>query len=139
MAFQASRAIGASPAEVYAAFTDSTRLARWWGPAGFTNTFTAFAFEVGATWSFVMHGPDGRDYRNEITVTELDPPHRIVLHHVSGPRYLLTVTLEPTPTGTKVGWHQVFENADVGTRLGPVVTSANAELLDRLTTELTGR
>jgi uncharacterized protein YndB with AHSA1/START domain len=66
------------------------------------------------------HGPDERNDSNEIVVVELEPPNRIVLHPVSGPRYLLTVTLESTADGgTLVGWNQDFENADV-------------ELLDRL-------
>jgi uncharacterized protein YndB with AHSA1/START domain len=38
MTFQASRKIAAPPSSVFAAFEDSSRLAVWWGPAGFTNT-----------------------------------------------------------------------------------------------------
>jgi uncharacterized protein YndB with AHSA1/START domain len=40
-------------------------LSRWWGPAGFTNTFEVCEFKKGGRWSFVMHGPDGRNYPNE--------------------------------------------------------------------------
>jgi hypothetical protein len=60
-----------------------------------------------------MHGPDGKNYPNEMVITEIEPPKRIVIHHVSQPRYLLTVTLEPTADGgTLVGWNQDFENPD---------------------------
>jgi uncharacterized protein YndB with AHSA1/START domain len=84
-----------------------------------------------------MHGPDGRNYSNEITVAELEPAARIVIHHTSGPRYLLTVTLEETADGgTLVGWHQDFENPDVGRRLERIVVPANEELLDRLSAEV---
>jgi uncharacterized protein YndB with AHSA1/START domain len=107
------------------------------GPAGFSSTFKAFQFAPGGRWSFMMHGPDGREYANEIVVVELEPPHRIVLHHVSGPRYLLTVTLDPiAPDATLVGWHQDFENPDVDRRLEPIVVPANEELLDRLSAEV---
>lgn len=46
MAFDTSRTIAATPEQVFAAFTDGARLARWWGPAGFTNTFRDFGLEA---------------------------------------------------------------------------------------------
>lgn len=88
-------------------------------------------------WTFVMHGPDGKDYKNQISVLEVVPSSKIVLHHVSGPRYLLTVTLESTSGGTTVGWNQEFENPDVGRRRAPILTSANEEVLTRLGAEVT--
>jgi len=137
MTFQASREIAAPPASVFAAFQDVARLATWWGPAGFTNTFRTFAFKPGGRWSFTMHGPDGKNYPNEIVIAEIQPPGKIVIDHVSPPRYLLTVTLEPTGDGgTVVGWNQDFENPEVGKRMESVLTSANQQLLDRLSAEV---
>ncbi|CPW59938.1 Conserved hypothetical protein (Activator of Hsp90 ATPase 1-like?) [Mycobacteroides abscessus] len=139
MRLHASREIAASPSSIFAAFEDEARLARWWGPDGFTSTFQSFALEPGRMWTFVMHGPDGKDYKNQISVLEVAPNSKIVLHHVSGPRYLLTVTLESTSDGgTTVGWNQEFENPDVGRRLLPILTSANEEVLTRLGAEVTG-
>ena len=37
-----SRRLAASPQRVFAAFADARRLARWWGPEDFTNTFERF-------------------------------------------------------------------------------------------------
>ena len=137
MTFQASRRIAAPPSSIFAAFEDSARLGVWWGPAGFTSTFKTHEFQPGGKWSFVMHGPDGKNYPNEIVVTEIDPPRRIVLHHVSPPRYLLTVTLAPTADGgTLVDWNQDFENPDVGRRLERILVPANEQLLDRLSAEV---
>lgn len=138
MRLHASREIEASPSSIFAAFEDEARLARWWGPDGFTSTFQSFALEPGRMWTFVMHRPDGKDYKNQISVLEVVPSSKIVLHHVSGPRYLLTVTLESTSGGTTVGWNQEFENPDVGRRLAPILTSANEEVLTRLGAEVTG-
>ncbi|AMU31151.1 Activator of Hsp90 ATPase homolog 1-like protein [Mycobacteroides abscessus subsp. bolletii] len=138
MRLHASREIEASPSSIFAAFEDEARLARWWGPDGFTSTFQSFSLEPGRMWTFVMHGPDGKDYKNQISVLEVVPSSKIVLHHVSGPRYLLTVTLESTSGGTTVGWNQEFENPDVGRRLAPILTSANEEVLTRLGAEVTG-
>lgn len=38
--FRAACEIPAPVEQVFAAFSDPERLARWWGPAGFTNTFS---------------------------------------------------------------------------------------------------
>lgn len=136
MSIRASRDVAAPPSRVFAAFEDRARLAAWWGPAGFTNTFEAYEFAAGGRWSFVMHGPDGKHHRNEIVVAEVERPGKIVLAHVSPPRYRLTVTLEPTDDGgTRVGWHQEFEDPDVGRRTAHVVVPANEQNLDRLAAE----
>jgi uncharacterized protein YndB with AHSA1/START domain len=76
-----SRVIGAPRELVFEAFTQVRHLSRWWGPDGFTTTTGSFEFRVGGVWDFVMHGPDGTDYPEWITWTEIDPPQRIVLRH----------------------------------------------------------
>jgi uncharacterized protein YndB with AHSA1/START domain len=76
-----SRVIGAGPELVFEAFTEVRHLSRWWGPEGFTTTTRAFEFRVGGVWDFVMHGPDGTDYLEWITWTEILPPERIALRH----------------------------------------------------------
>ena len=66
---------------VFEAFTEVRHLSRWWGPEGFTTTTPAFEFRVGGEWDFVMHGPDGTDYQEWISWTEIAPPERIALLH----------------------------------------------------------
>lgn len=76
-----TRVIGAPRELVFEAFTDVRHLSRWWGPEGFTTTTRAFEFRVGGEWDFVLHGPDGTDYQEWITWTEIAPLERIVLLH----------------------------------------------------------
>jgi uncharacterized protein YndB with AHSA1/START domain len=76
-----SRLISAPRELVFEAFTEVRHLSRWWGPEGFTTTTRAFEFRVGGEWDFVMHGPDGTDYEEWITWTDIDPPKRIALLH----------------------------------------------------------
>jgi uncharacterized protein YndB with AHSA1/START domain len=76
-----SRVIGAPREVVFEAFTEVRHLSQWWGPDGFTTTTRAFEFRVGGEWEFVMHGPDGTDYQDLITWTEITPPERIALLH----------------------------------------------------------
>jgi len=76
-----SRVISAPRELVFEAFTEVRHLSRWWGPVGFTTTTRAFEFRVGGEWDFVMHGPDGTDYQEWITWTEITPSERIALLH----------------------------------------------------------
>src|ERR1700752_5036321 len=76
-----SRVIDAPRELVFEAFTEVRHLSRWWGPEGFTTTTRAFEFRVGGEWDFVMHGPDGTDYREWISFTEIAAPGRIALLH----------------------------------------------------------
>ncbi len=76
-----SRVIDAPRELVFEAFTEVRHLSRWWGPNGFTTTTRAFEFRVGGEWVFVMHGPDGTDYPEWISWTEIAPPERITLRH----------------------------------------------------------
>ena len=76
-----SRVIDAPRELVFEAFTEVRHLSRWWGPEGFTTTTQSFEFRVGGEWDFVMHGPDGTDYKEWITWTEIAPPERIGMLH----------------------------------------------------------
>ena len=140
MTIKALRTVNGSPEIVFSAFEERARLSVWWGPAGFTNTFTMFEFKPGGKWSFVMHGPDGKNYANEMVVVVIDPPKKIVLKHVSQPPFLLTVTLEPTDSGgTVVGWNQEFEDPDFARRMETFLKTANEQVLDRLFAEVCGK
>src|SRR6185503_7392548 len=100
--FSTSREIPATVEEVFAAFSDPERLARWWGPAGFTNTFKVCEFKTGGRWSYVMHGPKNANFQNESVFAEVEPSKKVVLQHVSEPKYNLTITLTPSAGGTTV-------------------------------------
>jgi len=76
-----SRMINAPRETVFEAFTEVRHLSRWWGPEGFTTTTREFEFRVGGEWVFVMHGPDGTDYQEWISWTEIAPPERLALLH----------------------------------------------------------
>lgn len=134
--FRTSREIPASIEQVFAAFSDSKRLARWWGPAGFTNTFNICEFKTGGHWSYVMHGPNGGNYKNESVFAEIESPHKIVIQHISKPKYSLTINLTSSTAGTIVSWAQTFEDPDVASRIEHIVVPANEENLDRLSVEV---
>ena len=134
--FNTSREIPATVEQVFAAISDPDRLARWWGPAGFTNTFTLCEFKNGGHWSLIMRGPNGHNYPNENLFEEIDPPRKVIISHVGEPKYRLTILLAPSPAGTQVSWSQSFENPEVAARLKQIVLPANDQNLERLSLEV---
>ena len=134
--FVHSRLIDAPREQVFAAFADPARLARWWGPSGFTSTFEVFEFRAGGAWRFVMHGPDGTNYPNENRFTEIVAPQRVVVEHVGVPHHFeLTITFAAQGARTLIGWRQVFDSAEEKQRVAAFVAPANEQNLDRLAAE----
>ncbi len=131
-----SRLLDAPRERVFGAFSEPARLARWWGPQGFTNTFHEFDLRPGGAWRFVMHGPNGGDYANEGVFVEVSPPARLVVRHVSRPRFELTVALAEEGGKTRIDWRQRFDTAAECDRVRALATRANEENLDRLEMEL---
>lgn len=136
-AFLSRRVVAHSPEAIFRAFARPELLARWWGPSGFTSTFEVCEFRPGGRWKFVLHGPNGANYPNESVFLELAPA-RIVIRHVSKPRYVLTVTMATEDVGTAITWRQEFEDPAVAARVRHIVEPANEENLDRLVAVLAG-
>src|SRR5688500_17668783 len=61
-----TRLLNAPRELVFEAWTDPKQLLQWWGPKGFTNTFHTIEVKPGGVWKFIMHGPDGVNYPNQI-------------------------------------------------------------------------
>jgi uncharacterized protein YndB with AHSA1/START domain len=122
---------------VFDAISDPAQIAQWWGPNGFANTFHEFDFRPGGTWRSVMRGPDGKNYENESQFGEIVKPERVVINHVSSPRFQLTITLTDLAGGkTKIEWHQRFETAEECARIKVYAIPGNEQNLDRLTAHL---
>ena len=134
--FNTSRNIPAPLDQVFSAFKDPVRLARWWGPAGFTNSFKICEFKSGGRWSFIMHGPDGNQYPNESIFAEVEAPNKVVIQHVAEPKFRLTITLAPAANETVVSWSQAFESSEVASRMEHIARPANEQNLDRLEVEV---
>lgn len=107
----ATREVDAPRELVWAVWTEPVHVARWWGPRGFTSTIEQMDPRAGGAWRFVMHGPDGTDYRNEWSYVELVRPERIVMDHVTGPRFRMVVTFEERGRRTVVTVRNIFESA----------------------------
>jgi uncharacterized protein YndB with AHSA1/START domain len=134
--FNTSREFPATVEQVFAAISNPQRLNRWWGPSGFTNTFSVCDFKTAGRWSFIMHGPDGHNYPNENVFAEITAPRKVVIQHVVEPRFSLTIGLASSAAGTVVSWSQAFESSEVASRIEHIVVPANEQNLDRLLAEV---
>jgi hypothetical protein len=135
--FKITREIPATPEKIFAAFQDPASLARWWGPDGFTNKFDVCEFKPDGKWVSQMIGPDGKSYHNDAVFGAIEPGRKVVVRHVSPPKFDLTVSFEVTPKGTRVTWEQVFEDYTVANSVRHIVEPANEQNLNRLAATVT--
>ncbi|MGH7024704.1 MAG: SRPBCC family protein [Caulobacteraceae bacterium] len=72
------RVLAAPRALVWHAWTDPAALARWWGPAGFSNPVCEFDARPGGAIRIEMMGPDGAIYPMDGRIEAIEPPARLV-------------------------------------------------------------
>jgi uncharacterized protein YndB with AHSA1/START domain len=109
----ATRTFAAPRELVFRAWTEPDRIAKWWGPRGFTTTTHSMDLRPGGSWRFTMHGPDGRDYPNRITYREVVVPERLVYDHGDDEAVLFHVTVTFADVGgtTELSMRMVFPTA----------------------------
>ncbi len=99
---------------VYQAWTDPVHLPQWWGPNGFTITVHEIDVRPGGVWRYVMHGPDGVDYDNNISYIEVASPERLVYAHGDGEeneQFRVTVTFSAKGNQTELTMRMLFKSA----------------------------
>jgi uncharacterized protein YndB with AHSA1/START domain len=112
-----SRVFDAPRELVWEAWTDPRHVVHWWGPNGFTTTIEKMDVRPGGVWKHVMHGPDGTDYPNKSTFTEVVKPERICFLHGGsrkgdpGVQFEATWTFEALGDKTRLTVHMVFPTA----------------------------
>src|SRR3569833_1081679 len=102
-----SRTIDAPRDVVFEAWTDPDRMARWWGPKGFTNPVCESNARPGGALWIVMRSPQGTEHPVYGTFYEVDDPSRLVFLTIpeddTGKPLLeamTTVTFDSTQEGT---------------------------------------
>jgi uncharacterized protein YndB with AHSA1/START domain len=132
-----SRIVNAPRELVYRAWTEPDHLKKWWGPAGFTNTFNEFDFRVGGKWSFIMHGPDKGNYTNECEFIKIEKPSVIAWKRHSKPLFQILAAFEEVSSEkTKIIFKMLFNSAEECSKLKPYVVDKNEDKFDRLENEL---
>ena len=107
-----SRVLNAPRDLVWEVWTNPEHIKHWWGPTGFKNTISKMDVRPEGVWDFIMHGPDGTDFRNKHIYKEVIKPEKLVMEHVTAPKFRMTVTFEEQGNKTLVTIHSLFESAE---------------------------
>lgn len=134
-----SRVIHAPRERVFAAWTDPSQLARWWGPKGFTNTFHRFELKPEGIWEFTMHGPNAMDFHNTCVFKRIEPPGYLEFEHLKDMHfYKAMVNFTEVPEGTRIDWIMRFDTAEELAPIREFIAKANEENMDKLQELCTG-
>jgi uncharacterized protein YndB with AHSA1/START domain len=112
-----SRIFDAPRELVWQAWTDPAHVVNWWGPDGFRNTSIEMDVRPGGVWRFIMHGPDGTDFKNRISFLEVVKPEKLVYAH-SGEgetddiHFHATILFEERDGKTHLSMQMVFKTAE---------------------------
>ena len=131
-------------ARVFAAWTEPEQMKHWWGPAGWTISFSEADLRPGGSFRYAMRSPEGDEHIVEGTIAEIDPPSLYVTASKLGGdgahppvRVVTTVTFDEQDGGTLV------RMVTVATAAADIIDSATegmdehtSEHLDRLATHL---
>jgi uncharacterized protein YndB with AHSA1/START domain len=77
-AFEVTRVFNAPRELVFKAFTESERLAHWWGPKGFTMQVSTLDLRPGGLFRYKMKSPEGFEMWGRFAYQEIVAPERIV-------------------------------------------------------------
>src|SRR5579863_642722 len=118
-----TRILNAPRELVFSAWTDAKHLAKWWGPAGFTNPVCRADVRPGGKIYIEMTSPDGTVYPMNGMFKEIIKPEKIVF--ISGAldkngnnlfEVLNTVTFVDENGKTKITLNAVVENISIEAR-----------------------
>ncbi len=132
-----TRIFSAPRESVFQAWTDPEILQRWWGPAGFTNTFQEFNPVPGGKWKFVMHGPEKGNYPNEVVFLQVEYPSLIAWDRISQPHFRVVTTFEVVENNkTKLMFRMQFNSKKECDKIRKFAVDKNEENFDKLEKEL---
>lgn len=128
-----ARTFTATMADMQRAWTQPEFLSKWWGPAGFTNTFHEFDFRPGGKWRLTMYDENKASYENEWIFKSTDPDQCLIWDHVSAPEFILSVCFkEVQEQKIAVVFRMIFDSEELCTMLRAVIPEKNEENFDKL-------
>jgi len=123
LTLEMKRVLPAAPSVVFGAFSEPHRLAKWWGPEGFTAPSLEFDPRVGGSYRIEMQPPEGAPFYLTGEFREVDPPARLAYTFVWE---------DPDPddveTLVELSFGALGESTDVVLTQGPFKTGARREL-----------
>ena len=105
-----TRLINAPVKLVWEAWTNPEHIKYWWGPNGFRSTIFKMDVKPGGVWEFIMHGPDGKDYKNKSIYKEVVKYKKLSYDHLA-PNFRFTVNFIDQGKKTLISIRMLFESA----------------------------
>ncbi len=103
------RLIPAPPERVFEYWTEPELVAKWFGPGDFDVPSSQLDLRPGGKWRTTIRSPEGKLRSVSGVYSAIEPPRRLVFtwawdddDGVRGHETQVTVTLEPTPGGTRL-------------------------------------
>ena len=103
------RLIPAPPERVFEYWTEPELVAKWFGPGEFDVPSSDLDLRPGGKWRTTIRSPEGKLRTVSGVYSTIEPPRRLVFtwawdddNGVRGHETQVTVTLEPTPGGTRL-------------------------------------
>jgi len=111
-----SRLIHAPRELVFEAWTNPEHFNQWFGPNGFTTTVHEMNIRQGGSIRFTMRAPDGTDFHDRITFTEIVKNERLAYEHGNDidndpDSFQVVVTFEAFGDKTKLTMRSLFKTA----------------------------
>lgn len=113
---------------VWAAFTESDHLRRWWGPEPWGVSDSIMDFRPGGQWKYAMQGPDGTKSWGIMNYKEIDPPNSLSFEDAFADENGTPNSDLPVATGT---W-RFEETANGGTQVTMQTHYASEEQLKQV-------
>lgn len=135
--FTITRIYDAPVKMVWDAWTDPEKVAKWWGPRGFTLTTHSKDLKPGGHWNYTMHGPDGTDYPNKTYYHEVEKHSRLVYDHGANdhqpPLFRVTAIFTNLKDKTKIEMTMSLPTAEAATEIKKFIKQAGGNATwDRL-------
>lgn len=131
------RIYDASVKDVWDAWTDPKKVAKWWGPRGFSITTHSKDLKAGGHWNYTMHGPDGVDYKNITKYHVVEKYSKLVYDHGGNedqpPLFQVEVTFSEKNGKTSMAMSMTFESEQKTIELKKFIKAAGGNATwDRL-------
>lgn len=132
-----NRIYNASLEQVWDAWVAPHKVAKWWGPRGFTLTTKRKDVRTGGDWLYTMHGPDGTDYPNHTKFLEVDR-HKLLIYDHGGfedkpPMFRVTVIFNELNNKTKMEMTMALPTAEAAHETKKIIKKAAGDTTwDRL-------
>ncbi len=132
-----TRVLNAPIQTVWDAWTDPEKVAKWWGPRGFTLTTHSKDLRPGGIWHYTMHGPEGVDYPNKTLYHEVEPCAKLDYDHGGyderSPLFRVTVYFTEADGKTKMDMSLALSSPEVAEEMRRFIKKAGGDATwDRL-------